>query len=179
MKKKETVLAWQRRWTDTTQGPPFHWIRTGEHQASLAKEGGVWRALPWDWPPVVTTAQVLRLSLLPTSGLTSPRVVPTVESPLGESRPLLLALQPGPVFLLPQAPRRVRSRTSQKAPQVAGALRIHGARAPPMRADSSRTRPMTPPATGSSRLQVQCQSYQRPLWTRPGCQAAPVETGPA
>ena len=35
---------------------------------------------------------------------------------------------------------------------------------------------MTPLTTGSSRLQVQCQSYQRPLWTRPGCQAAPAET---
>lgn len=125
------MLAWQRRWTDTTQGPPFCWIRAGERQASLAKEGGVWRALPWDWPLVVTTPRVLRRSLLPTSGLTSPRVVPTVKSPLGESRSLPLSLQPGPVFSLPQAPRHVRSRTSQKAPQEAGALRIHGARAPP------------------------------------------------
>lgn len=103
IEKKETVLAWQRRWTDTTQGPPFRWVRNGERQASLAKEGGVWQALPWDWPPVVTTPQVLRLSLLPTSGLTSPGVVPTVESPLGESRPLLLVTALAHVLTAPSA----------------------------------------------------------------------------
>lgn len=68
---------------------------------------------------------------------------------------LFRLLQPGPMFSLPQAPRHVRSRTSQKAPQEAGALRIHGARAPPCvltppGLDPRPYPPLAPPGSKSS-----------------------------